>query len=150
MLSTIEQVLILRTVGLFSHVPDEVLAEVALLLHEMEVKPGETIVRKGETGDCLYILVDGKVRVHDGERTLNHLGEGAVFGEMAVLDAEPRSASVTAVEETRLFRLDQDPLYELMADRIEVARGIIHVLTANMRARMRDLDDLRTRLEGRG
>jgi len=66
---------------------------------------------------------------------------------MAVLDPEPRLASVTAVEDTRLFRLDQEPFYELMDDRIEVARGIIHVLSGHLRARVRDLNDLRTRLE---
>ena len=66
---------------------------------------------------------------------------------MAVLDPEPRLASVTAVEDTRLFRLDQGAFYELMDDRIEVARGIIHVLSQHLRARVRDLNDLRTRLE---
>jgi len=147
MLSTIEKVLILKSVGLFAGTPDEVLAEVTSLLAELEFKAGEPIVRKGETGKCLYIVVDGAVRVHDGERTLNQMGEGAVFGEMAVLDAEPRSASVTAQVETRLFRLDQDPFYELMADRVEVARGIIQVLTASLRARVRELAQAHTRLE---
>ncbi len=147
MLSTIEKVLILKTISLFSRTSDEVLAEVASILEELEVRAGETIVRKGETGRCLYILVDGRVRVHDGERTLNFLDDGAVFGEMAVLDDSPRSASVTAAEDTHLFRLGQDPLYELMGDRTEVARGIISVLSASLRARVRDLDDLHTRLE---
>jgi hypothetical protein len=147
MLSTLEKVLILKTVSLFAQTPDEVLADVASLLEEQEFKAGEPIFTKGETGRCLYIVIDGRVRVHDGERTLNHLGEGAIFGEMAVLDDSPRSASVTADEDTRLFRLDQDPLYELMADRIDVARGIIQVLTANLRARAKDVDDLHSRLE---
>ena len=93
------------------------------------------------------IIVDGKTRVHDGGRTLNYLGGGDVFGEMAVLDTEPRVASVTAVEDARLFRLDQEAFYELMDDQIEVARGIIHVLSQHLRARVRDLSDLRTRLE---
>lgn len=93
-------------------------------------------------GDCMYIIVDGEVRVHDGERTLNHLGEGDVFGEMALLDPEPRLASVTASTDTRMFRLDQEPFYELMDDRIEVARGIIRVLTRHLRARVRDVADL--------
>lgn len=59
---------------------------------------------------------------------------------------EPRRRAVEG-EDTRLFRLDQEPFYELMDDRIEVARGIIHVLSQRLRARMRDLNDLRTRLE---
>ena len=147
MLSTIEKVIILKTVSIFAGTPDEILAEVASLLEEVALIEGETIFEKGDAGDSMYIIVDGQVRVHDGGRTLNYLGEGDVFGEMAVLDPEPRLASVTAVEDTRLFRLDQEPFYELMDDRIEVARGIIRVLSQHLRARVRDLNDLRTRLE---
>jgi len=62
---------------------------------------------------------------------------------MALLDPEPRVASVMAVEDTRLLRLDQESFYELMEDRIEVVRGIIHVLTRHLRARVQDLKELR-------
>jgi AAA family ATP:ADP antiporter len=147
MLSTIEKVITLKTVSIFAGTPDEILAEVASLLEEVALVEGETIFEKGDAGDSMYIIVDGQVRVHDGGRTLNYLGEGDVFGEMAVLDPEPRLASVTAVQDTRLFRLDQEPFYELMDDRIEVARGIIRVLSQHLRARVRDLNELRTRLE---
>jgi AAA family ATP:ADP antiporter len=147
MLSTIEKVITLKTASIFAGTPDEILAEVASLLEEVELREGETIFEKGDAGNCMYIIIGGQVRVHDGGRTLNYLGEGDVFGEMAVLDTEPRVASVTAVEDTRLFRLDQEPFYELMDDRIEVARGIIRVLSQHLRARVQDLNDLRTRLE---
>ena len=95
----------------------------------------------------MYIIVAGRVRVHDGEWTLNYLGESAVFGEMALVDSEPRLASVTAVEDTRLLRLDREPFYRLMDERGEVAQGIIRVLSQHLRARVRDLGDLRTHLE---
>jgi HEAT repeat protein len=147
MLSTIERVLVLKTVGIFAGTPDEILAEVATLLEEVDLKAGQTIFEIGELGDCMYIIVDGKVRVHSGERTLNYLGQGEVFGEMALLDPEPRMASVTAVEDTQLLRLDQEPFYELMDDRIEVVRGIIRVLTGHLRARVKDLNEARARLE---
>jgi CRP-like cAMP-binding protein len=145
-LSTIEKVIILKTVSVFSRTPDDVLAEVAALLEEVEAAEGETIFGKGDLGDSLYVIVDGKVRVHDGERLLNYLGERDVFGEMALLDPEPRLASVTAVEPARLFRLAQAPFYELMADQPEVAAGIIRVLTGHLRARVRDLARLDARV----
>jgi CRP-like cAMP-binding protein len=71
---------------------------------------------------------------------------------MALLDPEPRSASVTAEDATRLFRLDQEPFYALMEERPEVAVGIIHVLSGHLRNRVRDLAELSTKireLEGR-
>jgi hypothetical protein len=134
MLSTIEKVIILKTVSIFAKTPDEVLAEMASFLEEVEVKAGETIFEKGDMDRCMYLIIEGQVRVHDEERTLAHLGDRDVLGEMAVLDPQPRSASATAIADTRLFRLNQDLFYELMADRIEVARGIIQVLARRLRA----------------
>ena len=147
MLSTIEKVLILKTVNMFSQTPDNVLAEVADLLEEIEAREGEMIFKQGDLGDSMYVIVDGKVSVHDGERLLNYLGERDVFGEMALLDPEPRSASVKTIEPTRLFRLDQTPFYELIAERPEVATGIIRVLTGHLRNRVRDVTQLDARVK---
>ena len=133
MLSTVEKVIILKGVSIFAETPDEVLAEVAPLLKEVEVAGGETIFEKGDMGSALYIVIDGRVRVHSGDKTLRELGDRDIFGEMAALDPEPRSASITAIESTRLFRLEQEALYELMADRIEVVRGVISVLCQRLR-----------------
>lgn len=147
MLSTVEKVLVLKTVAMFGQTPDHVLADVADLLEEIEVAENETIFQKGEPGDSMYIIVDGKVRVHTGERLLNYLGESDVFGEMALLDPEPRLASVTTVEPTRLLRLDQSPFYQLLSERPEVATGIIRVLTRLLRARVHDLSQLEGRIK---
>jgi CRP-like cAMP-binding protein len=81
----------------------------------------------------MYIIVRGKMRVHDGEKELAVLEDRTVFGELAALDPEPRSASITALEDTLLFRLDESSLYELMAEHVEVARGVIRVLCRRMR-----------------
>ena len=135
MLLTIEKVLILKTVSIFADTPEEILADVAAILEEVDVQAGETILHKDDVGRCMYIIVDGRVRIHNGAQTIAYLGARDIFGELAVLDAEPRSASVTAEVDTHLFRLDQDALYELMADRFEVARGIIRMLCRRVRAR---------------
>lgn len=145
MLTTIEKVIILKMVDIFSKTPDDVLADVANLLEEVEISEEETIFKQGDLGDSMYVIVDGKVRVQDGEHLLNYLGDRDVFGEMALLDPEPRMASVTAVEPTRLFRLDQTPFYQLIAERPEVATGIIRVLTRHLRNRASDIASLNDR-----
>ena len=142
-LSTIEKVIILKDVELFAETPDELLAEIAGLLMEVEVAPGEPVFAKGDVGDSLYVIVSGQVRVHDGGMTINRLGESEVFGEMALLDTETRMAAVTAESETLLLRLDQDAFYELMDTRSEVARGIIRVLSARLRRRVAEVAALR-------
>jgi sigma-B regulation protein RsbU (phosphoserine phosphatase) len=146
-LTTTEKVHILKTVDIFAGTPEEALVEVASLLEEVAIRDGEAIFEKGDVGASMYIIVSGQVRVHDGERTLNHLRERDVFGEMALVDSAPRLASVTALEETQLLRLKQGTFYNLMDGQPEVARGIIRVLSRHLRARVQDLDDLRTRLE---
>jgi AAA family ATP:ADP antiporter len=147
MLTTIEKVLALKKASVFAETPDEILAEVATLLAEVPLSAGDTVIEQGDLGDCMYFIVNGEVRVHEGEHTLDHLAEGDVFGEMALLDAEPRMASVTAAVDTLLLRLDQEPFFELMDDRPEVARGIIRVLLGYLRTRAQDVNELRARLE---
>lgn len=136
MLSTIERVLFLKTVDLFAGTPDDVLADVATLLREVELPAGALLFRKGEAGTCLYIVVSGRVSVHDDGRFLNYLEERDVCGEMAVLDTAPRSATVSADTDTLLLQLDQGPLYELMAERFEVVRAIILTLSRRVRRLM--------------
>ncbi len=96
-----------------------------------------------QPGDSLYIIVSGEIIVHDGDYTINTLGEAEVFGKMALLDPEPRMASATAESDALLLRLDQESFYELMDTRSEVARGIIRVLTARLRRRVSEFAELR-------
>jgi hypothetical protein len=130
---TIDRVVLLRNVGLFKEIPHEVLAGVAALLSERWVDAEERIFEKGDLGDCLYVIGSGRVRIHDGDYTLDYLQTHAVFGELSLLDAEPRSASVSAVERTHLFRLTQAAFYSLAGDRIEITRAINRVLCGKIR-----------------
>jgi CRP-like cAMP-binding protein len=139
MRSVAEKQAILKTVSIFNEAPGEVLCEAADLLVEIEVKAGEIIFEKGDLGNCMYIIADGRVRVHDGELVLNDLGKTDVFGEMAALDPNVRSASVTALEDSHLFRLEAEDLYALMAKRVGVARGIIHILSQRLRGRTQEM-----------
>jgi CRP/FNR family transcriptional regulator, cyclic AMP receptor protein len=134
-----DRIIFLKSVSLFTDIPDPYLTELSDRLEEEEVGAGRPIFEKGDAGSCMYMIIDGRVRVHDGERTLNELGKRDVFGEMAALDPELRSLSVTAMEPTRLYRLDRQPLFELMADHTEVALQIIHILSQRLRARVKDM-----------
>ena len=147
MRSTIEKVLMLKAVSLFAGTPGQVLVELTMVLEDVELRAGRTIFEKGDIGTSMYIIVDGRVRVHDGDRTLNELSTGELFGEMGVLNAVPRVASVTAIEPTHLFRLDRDSLYELVDDRPEIARGIIGVLSTRLKARVEDVTEIHAQVQ---
>jgi hypothetical protein len=130
---TVDKVVMLRNVSLFEAIPHEVLAGIAALLTERWAEPGERIIEKGELGDCLYIIESGRLRVHDGDRVLAHLSRPQFFGELSLLDAEPRSASVTAVERSRLFRLAQADFYSLVSERPDITHAINRVLCQMVR-----------------
>lgn len=134
MLLTIEKVAILRKVAIFAATPDHVLASVAQIVDEETYAPGQLVMSEGDLGDFMYIVVDGRVRVHKGDQTILMLDSGASVGELAVLDPEPRSASVTTETDTMLFRIDKEPFDEVMADRPEIAQGVIQALCERVRA----------------
>lgn len=132
-LTTIERVLSLKMADMFQGIPDAVLAHIASIMEEVDVRPQEEFIRKGEIGRCMYIIREGRVAIHDDQRRFAELGPGEVVGEMAVLDPQPRSASATAIEETVLLRLDKDPFDSVMADHPTLAQGVIGVLCRRLR-----------------
>jgi hypothetical protein len=131
---TIDKVVLLKGVSLFAAIPHESLAQVAPLLSERWADPGELVVSKGEDGDCLYLIASGSVRVHDGDRVLGDLRPLQYFGEMSLLDGKPRSADVTALEPSQLFRLDHEDFYRLTTEHAEIAHAINRALCDQVRS----------------
>lgn len=136
MLTTIEKVLALRGVELFSGTPDAVLADLVALLKEVQVPAGRRIFNKGEDASSMFVIAVGEVRIHDGEQEFQYLGEGEVFGEMALLDPAPRSADATANSDSVLLELHQEPFFELLEDHTSVSIGIMQLLTRRLRMNM--------------
>jgi CRP-like cAMP-binding protein len=129
----IEKVLVLKSLNLFKDTPENVLADLAPLMKEMQYEQGTEIFKEGETGDCMYIIQQGNIKIHKGNTTLAILKEKEVFGELSLLDADTRSASATADTDCILYKIDQEPFYELMDERPEVAKGFIKILCQRLR-----------------
>ncbi len=123
----------LKKVLIFEESPDELLSRVAESLTEMEVSEGDHIVLKGELGDSMYIIRDGRVKVHDGEYIFTVLKSGDVFGKYYLLDQQERSATVTALSHTFLLRFDQEEFYRITQNENTVFRGILKALVRRLR-----------------
>jgi AAA family ATP:ADP antiporter len=130
---TIEKVLILRNTPIFDPVKEEQLVDVAERAEPIELGVGTTLFERGQIGNAMYVVVEGRIKAHIGQKTLAELGPNDVVGEMAALDPEPRSASVTAIEPTLLLRISNQNLQLLIDHNPDVARGIIKVLCARLR-----------------
>ena len=133
MISTVEKVLFLKSIDLFRALPSEELAQIAEIAEEQPLASGDQVFGEGEPGDALYLIVEGKVKVHKGTKELVRLGVRDVFGEMAVLDSEPRSASVTAVEDAVCLKIGRDDFRDILSERPEIAMGVMKVLTRRLR-----------------
>jgi CRP-like cAMP-binding protein len=133
MISTVERVLFLKRVELFAQIPGQELARVAKVAEELELRAGAELMREGDMGDSLYLLLSGEVEVRRGDREVTRLSPPECVGELALLDSEPRSATVRAVAPTKVLKLERDAFYELMNDHLEITQGVIKVLTHRLR-----------------
>lgn len=133
MISTVEKVLFLKSIDLFSQIPGEDLAQIAQITDEVRFEEGDEIFVEGTPGDTLFFIINGEVRIHHGHQEVAVLGEKQVFGEMALLDSEPRSASVSAMCRVTLLKIVREDFNEILAEKVEIAQGVIRVLTRRLR-----------------
>jgi CRP/FNR family cyclic AMP-dependent transcriptional regulator len=128
----------LRSVPLFASLDDEDASALRSLL-KLEVKPaGSVLFRKGEGGDRMYLIEGGCVRIHirdeDGEDvTLAELAGGDFFGEMAILDGKPRSASATVTEDARLAVLSREHFHNYVRRNPDLGLGMLSAIAERLR-----------------
>ena len=147
-----ERLLMLQSVELFSAMTLEQLEAIHSCLTEQHYTKGEVIFNEGDIGDELYIVADGQVDIllnlkSDEPLHLATVKAGNYFGEMSVLDRDPRSAAARVAEDARLFVLKGEQLKELIYVMPEIAFTIFRVLSERLRRSDRRLDSM-TRKEG--
>jgi len=133
----------LRQVPLFESLDEEAAKELSGLLETLDCEAPKVLFRAGDAGDAMYLIERGKVRISvqatDGrELTLTELGQGDFFGELALLDRQPRSANATVSEESRLAVLSREHFLSFMRSKPNVA---LEMLTA-LAHRLRRTDEL--------
>lgn len=121
---------VLPPIPLFSELPPEAFGRVLRALELRRVRPGEAVVRQGEEGASFFVLARGRVRIDrvgpDGRGTeLARLSEGALFGEMALVFAQPRTATVTAIGDADLLEFDRDALEAAAREVSTIADALI-------------------------
>ncbi|WP_101525618.1 MULTISPECIES: Crp/Fnr family transcriptional regulator [Nocardioides] len=129
---------VLRQAPLFSALDDEAAAALRNSMAETKLRRGEVLFHEGDSGDRLYIVTDGKVKLGrsaaDGrENLLAVMGPGQMFGELSLFDPGPRSATVTAVTDAGFASLSHDDLLLWLEGRPMVARSLLSQLAARLR-----------------
>jgi CRP/FNR family transcriptional regulator, cyclic AMP receptor protein len=123
----------LRDVSLFSACSKRELARIASLADEIDVPEDRVLTRQGEPGREFFIIVDGKAKVSVRGKRTRTLGAGSSFGEMALFDQGPRSATVTASTEMHLLVLESRSFSSLVSEVPSVAAKIFQAMAQRLR-----------------
>ncbi|MDQ2914160.1 MAG: cyclic nucleotide-binding domain-containing protein [Chloroflexota bacterium] len=123
----------LRSVPLFGGCTEKELAFIASRVDEVDIAAGKTLCKKGETGGDFFVILEGKAEVDapEGKRTL---GPGDFFGEIALLDNGPRTATVKAATPMRCLVLGHEQFRDVLHQNADIAVKVLRAVTQRLRA----------------
>lgn len=133
MLPILDKLTLLRESSLFAGLAGEELYPVAEIAERVTYGVGESVVKEGDPGDAVFVVLEGTLRVSREGRELREINRGATFGEMALLDGAPRSATIDTVTSAALLRIPREEFEGLLDESPELAKGVIRTLLAHLR-----------------
>jgi CRP-like cAMP-binding protein len=125
---------LLERVPLFAGVSAAGLEELGGIADEVEVRAGTVLTHEGYREGFFFVIVSGSVRIERGGRTINTLGPGDFLGEIALLDAGPRTATATAETTCRLLSMTYQMFHELLDASPEIRAAILEAVGQRLRA----------------
>jgi CRP/FNR family cyclic AMP-dependent transcriptional regulator len=136
----------LRSSPLFESLSADQLAKVAEIAILRRVPAGESVFREGSSGDEMYVVLEGTVRISKeipgaGEEALSLLGPGSTFGEMAAIDDAPRSADAVAHGDCSLLAIRREDLDRLMFLDKDLAYALLWAFVRTLSARLRETSE---------
>lgn len=133
MLTIVEKVIFLQDVDIFEYTSTEDLAHIASITDEIDFKSDEVIYHENEISDAMYMIIEGKVRLHKEEENIMIAEKKDVFGTWALFDDESRVTSATPLEETHLLKIDKEDFYDLLSDHINITQSLFKALVKKIR-----------------
>lgn len=127
------KVALMRKIPLFEGLTDHQLLQLARLADDVIVTQGKKLAAAGETGREMFVIVSGSATVKTLRGRGIRLGPGDFFGEMSLIDGEPRSATVVAETPMQLLVLGQREFWELLAEAPQINRKIMTTLSRRLR-----------------
>jgi uncharacterized protein YhbP (UPF0306 family) len=123
-----------RSYSVITNLPREAVDTVIASLQQSAVPAGELIARQGTPADKFFILVEGEAEVLRDERSIESLGPGQLFGEVAIRRDQPRSVTVRAKTDTKLLAVERSTFREMMARSMEITPDFDQVIRARLDA----------------
>lgn len=134
---TLERILLLKQVNLFSGLRIQELRLISDIVEETGAENDEIVFNQGEPGDSMYLIIRGKVQILLADGTVvKVLSTFEAFGEMALIDDEPRSATAKAAEACSLLRIDRDKFHALLGQYPEISVGLLRMMSRRLRSEL--------------
>jgi len=144
---------VLMEIPLFRRIEPRRLRVIVMMSETLTYHAGERLFEKGEEGDAAYIVLDGVVEVRvpvtEGEKTVAELGQGEIFGEMAVLTDQPRSTAIAAKTDLTALRLERAAVLSLLREFPDIALELIRILARRLEVTTGQFAAARAELETR-
>ena len=144
-----ERVETIASISLFKGLGQAQIERLAVIAEEMSLREGMVLFREGDVGDRLFAILEGKVRISRqipgiGEEALAILEPGDHFGEMSIIDDDPRSGDALAHEDCRLLSISKAAIQDLMFTDLALAHEILWNLVRTLSERLRRSNDKMT------
>ena len=123
----------LRHVALFADCPEHELRRIAEISRMAESPAGTVLTQAGASGDSFFLIIDGRVSVETPVGPGDPLQSGDFFGEMSLIDGEPRSATIRAITDVELLVVDRSHFWRLLDEAPDLLRRILVVLSRRVR-----------------
>jgi len=144
---SVDKLAVLRNDPLFGELGTDTLTRLASYAHTKAVAAGTRIFEKGDAGTSLFAVLRGTVRISnqsaDGkDAVLNMISAGGIFGEIALLDGQPRTADAVAVSDSELMQIDRRDFVPLVTQHPEIALKLIEILCGRIRRTSEQVEDM--------
>ena len=133
MLTVIEKVMALQGVDSFSEVSTDELSYLAMIAEEVSSPADEPIYHEADVSDAMYLVLEGRVRLHRGDLEVGVMGPNEAFGTWALFDDEPRVTSATPLEPTHLLKIGKEAFIDLLADHVPITQGVLKAMVRRLR-----------------
>jgi serine/threonine protein phosphatase PrpC/CRP-like cAMP-binding protein len=138
---------VLRRMPIFRYLDYKELVRVMNITQVRDYNDNDIVVRENDAGDELFIILDGKIRLHKDDAFITYLQRGDHFGEMAMVESAPRSASGTAEGTARMLVIRRNDFYQIIRQRtqlsVKILWSLVQVLARRLRKTTEDLSDAR-------
>lgn len=132
MLTVIEKVLFLQDVEIFEHVTNEDLSYIAAIAQEVRFNAEKVVYKEGDISDSMYMVLEGKVKIHIGDSLVMIEDLKDVFGAWSLFDDEVRLVSATTYEDCLLLQIYKEDMLELLADHVGITEGILKAMAKRL------------------